>query len=70
MKAIEIINALNEFENLLDTDVVIKDCVENYVSIKNIDIDENGDIFIAIDNKHYIKKIIEHKTEILEAKKY
>ena len=70
MKAIEIINALNESENLLDADVMIKDCIGNYALIKSIDIDKNGDIFIAIDNKHYIKKIIEQKTEIPEAKRY
>ena len=70
MKAIEIINELNRFERLLDTDVMIKDSVENYVSIKSIGIDKDGDLFIAIDNKHYIKKMIEHKTEIPEAKKY
>lgn len=70
MKAIEIINALNGFESLLDTDVMIKDSNENYVSIKSIDIDKDGDLCIVVDNKHYFKKVIERKTEIPESKNY
>ena len=70
MKAIEIINELNRVERLLDTDVMIKDSFGNYASIKSIDTDKDGDLFITIDNKNYIKKIVEHKAEIPEAKKY
>lgn len=70
MKAINIINALNKYDQLLEIDVIIKDSFGNYSSIHDISMEKDGELIITIDNKHYIRKVSERKAEISESRKY